>query len=521
MTARWSTFLRLLAIAFSLLLTGRLLADDAAAEFSATNNPNGNWSYGYSSTTNGSFTLMTGGSDGYPFESWGGGGNSITYNQTGQLQWLGDTTYIEGGVMIFDWPSGAGVAVLRWTAPTAGVYAVFTSGYGGQLFHNGASLPSPPSSGSLGAVTNVVTAAAGDTIDFEASGGTELYQQTITPYVPLNTDVRISMTSGPETGSGDSVVYTITATNAGPASVPSLTINDSDLFPYNMTMVSENPSTGTESVYDDGSGAWLVISPFATGSSVTWVLQARLQCSAGPINVEKNTAFLSYFPYDLNTANDTASVVNVVGSAGGQCTWRMWFQESLAEKMQCIGSKKVGSTCGVVTNGQFMIKAATAAESGYNYQLDPSSFDETTPVGIQIGQFSYSGVLGDDPRYHAGARHATFTASHTVCNSKGAGCHNIAQLKVSVSWTDSEVKVLIIGKTPVGQSPVLADQFLGGASGPVETSTTGQIILGTSNLPISLDVYGNVSMRPVAASGGTLSLSAVSIVGDGGRRNTP
>lgn len=103
-------------------------ADDIVADFSASSNPTGNWSYGYTSTLGGTFNLFTvattgcGGtidvwttSSGYPV---------VDHNSSGTTQTCSGTVSIPTDVLGMHPDSGGGDAVVRWTAPASGTYSI-------------------------------------------------------------------------------------------------------------------------------------------------------------------------------------------------------------------------------------------------------------------------------------------------------------------------------------------------------------------------------------------------------------
>jgi RHS repeat-associated protein/uncharacterized repeat protein (TIGR01451 family) len=99
---------------------------DPAADFSATSNPNGVWTYGWSPTRGGPFTADTVNQQ-TPIPAWFRGTGQapplIGYNNTGATYQTGSPMIPAGA--IFMHPSSVGEnAVLRWTAPNAGTFLV-------------------------------------------------------------------------------------------------------------------------------------------------------------------------------------------------------------------------------------------------------------------------------------------------------------------------------------------------------------------------------------------------------------
>jgi hypothetical protein len=77
-----------------------------------------------------------------------------------------------------------------------------------------------------------------------------------------------------------------------------------------------------------------------------------------------------------------------------QSTGSASFSESYADKL--ISYKDEGETYyEQVSSGRFTTRGKATLEE----PLDPSYLDEETPFSIQIGDWSYEGFLGDDPKF--------------------------------------------------------------------------------------------------------------------------
>jgi hypothetical protein len=215
--------------------------DSLAKTFSAKGvNPDGTWSYGWSSTVGAAFTLyptfapqeLDAGAyttPGFPsvaqwFDpSQGTGGISSTgpvpdiqFNATampvhpGVGNFTGDSWIVGPGQVVMS-PSIAGLAcsVARWTAPRAGTYGVkaafasaATPGYTDiadvYVEHNGAAIGSATggitASATSFAVQSSVTVAAGDTIDFVVGPGSGL------TYRLVSVDAQVCTSAGVDGG---------------------------------------------------------------------------------------------------------------------------------------------------------------------------------------------------------------------------------------------------------------------------------------------------------------------------------
>ncbi len=166
---------------------------DAAAQFSATANPNGVWSYGWSQSTGATFHLYT---QQLPFSgvyNWSSnccgapsGPPSVGYNPTNASITPGTYTYPAHTVFFHPGPEGQN-SVLRWTAPLSGNYQLKAVFWGDDfvgptttdvhVLHNGLGLYTAEVTGygpsSDQSFTTTVSLAAGDTIDFTVGDGTD------------------------------------------------------------------------------------------------------------------------------------------------------------------------------------------------------------------------------------------------------------------------------------------------------------------------------------------------------------
>ncbi|MEQ8329861.1 MAG: hypothetical protein RH859_05280, partial [Longimicrobiales bacterium] len=104
---------------------------------------------------------------------------------------------------------------------------------------------------------------------------------------------------------GQTVAFTVTATNNGPSAATGVAI--SDPLPAGLTFASATASAGT---YDQGTGVWTV-GALANGASATLTLNATVGLSAG--TSATNTATLTaHDQADTNAANNAASATVTV-----------------------------------------------------------------------------------------------------------------------------------------------------------------------------------------------------------------
>lgn len=159
---------------------------DIAGDFSKTNNPNGEWSYGWSSTLGSPFILSTDASVREGLDTWrgnvaGDGNPAVYHNGTGSTILLaGDVPYAPGEFGFHPGPNGE-YALVRWTAPEPGLISI-ASAFTGQdnstttdvhVLHNGLSIFEDLVEG-FGNGTNFETSIMvlqADTIDFAVGYG--------------------------------------------------------------------------------------------------------------------------------------------------------------------------------------------------------------------------------------------------------------------------------------------------------------------------------------------------------------
>ena len=109
-------------------------AFDAAADFSTNSNPNGVWSYGWSSTLGGTFNTYTNVDvtppgferrySGLSFDGWPGVERNSTGSNVFDASTLND---LQAGQLALVPGAGGQDSIVRWTAPAAGTFSIATS----------------------------------------------------------------------------------------------------------------------------------------------------------------------------------------------------------------------------------------------------------------------------------------------------------------------------------------------------------------------------------------------------------
>jgi hypothetical protein len=185
---RWCILLLLLIYA----IPASAQVYDAADDFSAVNNPNGVWMYGYSNTLGGSFNLYTNtatfGQDGL-IDAWNRPNSGfpdyypiVYHNGTANPVAISGGAIGPGEAGLHPGPDGQ-YSIFRWTAPFASEYALVTAFTGIEnsgnassdvhVLHNNVSLFDGVTNGlgSLAYYQTRLTLAAGDTLDFAVGYG--------------------------------------------------------------------------------------------------------------------------------------------------------------------------------------------------------------------------------------------------------------------------------------------------------------------------------------------------------------
>ncbi|WP_162799281.1 sortase [Nocardioides sp. 616] len=141
-----------------------------------------------------------------------------------------------------------------------------------------------------------------------ATGDTPVGQEVESPEaresIGINTDIAVTKTiDEPDPAVGDTVTFTVTATNNGPAAATDVLITDR-LPAGRLTLLTASTSGAQPSVYTTGTGAWS-IPALAVGNAVTLTITARVDTN-GTVS---NTASLTRLDQlDTNAANNSATV---------------------------------------------------------------------------------------------------------------------------------------------------------------------------------------------------------------------
>lgn len=191
-TSKKSTLISTFATLLSLVVIARPSAAqsyNAAGDFSTASNPNGAWSYGWSSTLGSGFNLSSIATNGYAglaLDGWLGTSDAsgtpyVLHNNTTHPVTNAVSVYQPG--QLAEHPGSQGqYSIVRWTAPISGTFSIAATFSGlssagdsvdVHILHDGSSIfnstvigsPSPATFSGLQSVL------AGDTIDFAVGFG--------------------------------------------------------------------------------------------------------------------------------------------------------------------------------------------------------------------------------------------------------------------------------------------------------------------------------------------------------------
>ncbi len=168
----------------------------------------------------------------------------------------------------------------------------------------------------------------------------------------------------------DNVVFTVTASNAGPDTATGLAIQDS--LPAGMTYVSHTASIGT---YNSFTGAWSIAS-LSSGSNATLKITAQVNS----VGAKTNTASVSSLgQVDGNAFNNSASVT--ITPVGGVAD--LSLAQSVAKSTSVAGQVTFSIT--VNNNGPFNATNVVVKDklpSGFTYVSDDSGGTYNKDTGL-------------------------------------------------------------------------------------------------------------------------------------------
>lgn len=383
------------------------------------------------------------------------------------------------GVAITD-PLPAGVDFVAST-PSQGTYDSGTGVWTVGTLANGAAptLAITATVSLPGDITNTATISASDQFDPNTannSGGVTINGQSA--------DIQIIKTvDDANPVRGDTVTFTITATNNGPSNATGIAVTDA--LPAELTLVSATPSQGT---YDSGSGAWTVgaLASTGPGATATLTIVAIVAADGG----FTNTATVSAADQpDPNPANNSSSVqVTPIASAD-------------------LSLVKTGPAS--VVAGQQVAYSLAVTNSGPSDAANVS-LDDPTPAGLTFVSASAPCAAGfpcDLGTVAAGAT-VTVTVTFSVPGGATGSIANTANVSSTTSDSDPTDNDSTATTTIVAQADLLVIK-----TGPASVIAGGAIaysVVVTNNGPSDANGTGFTDAVPAGISGITASCGSPS-----------
>ena len=127
------------------------------------------------------------------------------------------------------------------------------------------------------------------------------------------------------------------------------------------------------------------------------------------------------------------------------------FSETLADKL-ISHREEGGTTYEIVQTGTFNLRGTMT----WQQLAAITNIDANTEFSIEFGSFTFAGVLGNDPKFKAGRRSASFVMGHENDSGKF-----VKDYTVSVRWNKTTFSAAVSGRLSGAQGSVVADRFTG------------------------------------------------------------
>jgi len=325
-----------------------------------------------------------------------------------------------------------------------------------------------------GDITNTATISASDQFDPNSannSGGVTINGQSADLQIVKTVDDANPVR-------GDTVTFTITATNNGPSNATGIAITDA--LPAELALVSATPSQGT---YNSGNGVWTVgtLAGTGPGATATLTIVATVAADGG----FTNTATVSAADQpDPNPANNSSSVqVTPIASAD-------------------LSLVKTGPAS--VIAGQQVAYSLAVTNSGPSDAADVS-LDDPTPAGLTFVSASAPCAAGFPCDLGTVAAGATVTVRVTfgVPSSATGSIANTANVSSTTSDSDPADNDSTVTTTVVAQADLLVIK-----TGPASVTAGAAIaynVVVTNNGPSDANGTSFTDAVPAGISGVTAS----------------
>jgi len=186
------------------------------------------------------------------------------------------------------------------------------------------------------------------------------------------------------------------------------------------------------------------------------------------------------------------------------------FSERLSTQLVCdTDDNNVVTSCQPSQTGHFKLEVAVL-----DSETDPSQFTPATPVNIVIGDFTFTGTLGDDPKYVAGDKSARIPLTDQTCD--GPGCATFTHGFILLKITKTGFKIVVSTRTTadVHASPsALASNYIDDEAGTISDFVPSAISIqvGDHSATTNLAVSATVKQLATSALGIEYSLGRVKL----------
>lgn len=204
----------------------------------------------------------------------------------------------------------------------------------------------------------------------------------------------------------------------------------------------------------------------------------------------------------------TTLVVFLTTAAWAGSTFR--FSERLSDQLLCSNDdNEVVISCQPFQSGRFRLEVAVPES-----EINASQFGPTTPIHIVIGDFTFTGTLGDDPRYTAGKSMARIRLTDQVCD--GLGCTTFTHGVVVLQITKAGLKITISTRTGAdvrAEPSALAINYINDTPGMISDflPSSASIEVGDISASTNLAVSATVQQRMTSALGEEFTLGNVKL----------
>ena len=369
---------------------------DAAGDFSATANPNGAWSYGWSTSRGSMFNLLATPSTFNGVNVWSNASTpplepDVFFNGTSNVIAPNGTNPIPAGTLAFHPGAKGENAVVRWTAPMAGTFSVATTFTARDtvgtttdvaVLSNGSQLaggevgPLPTQTFALGPLP----LSAGDTIDFTVgfgTDGTDLFDST-----GLDAKITTVVDTTPP-------AITITA----PAAGASYVLNQTMLADYACTDPDDSAPVSCVGTVAAGSQ----IDTASVGSKTFTVVGTDQASNQATASVGYAVGYGICFLYDQTKAVHSGATVPIKLTL---CDAAGVNQSSPAITLNAVGVTEIS------TGAPGALDSPGSSQPDNNFRFDPDvavgggyHFNLST-AGLATGTYALSFTAGGDPTVH-------------------------------------------------------------------------------------------------------------------------